>query len=146
MRIGEMAGEAGVNVQTIRFYEREGLLRKPARTPGGYRAYEQQDLDRVQFIRICQGLGFTLREVRQLIRLHRVTASPGRGAAMSAQTVREILSIAEERIRAMEEKMATLAKMREEMLSVVRALSPATAAQCPAGGAQRGAKSARLTN
>ena len=79
-------------MQTIRFYEREGLLRKPTRTPGGYRAYEQQDLDRVQFIRVCQGLGFTLREVRQLIRLHRVTASPG--GTMSAQTVGEILSMA----------------------------------------------------
>jgi len=142
MRIGEMAAEAGVNVQTIRFYEREGLLRKPARTHGGYRSYERQDLDRVQFIRICQGLGFTLREVRELIRLHRVTLSPERGASMSAQTVREILDMTEERIRSIEEKMATLAKMREEMRTVVRALSSA-AAECPAGRVQRGARTAR---
>jgi len=118
MRIGEMAAEAGVNVQTIRF--------------------------RVQFIRVCQGLGFTLREVRQLIRLHRVTASPG--GTMSAQTVGEILSMAEERIRSIEEKIATLAKMREEMLSVVRALSSATAAQCPAGRVERSAKTTRSAN
>ena len=123
MRIGEMAAEAGVNVQTIRFYEREGLLRKPARTRSGYRAYERHDLDRVQFIRACQGLGFTLREVRELIRLHRLPVPPERGPAMSAQTVREIVEMAEERIRSIEEKMAALAKMRDEMQSVVRALS-----------------------
>jgi len=83
MRIGELEDRVSVNVQTIRFYEREGLLRKPARTLGGYRSYEQQDLDRVTFIRVCQGLGFSLREVSQLIRLHRVTISADRRASMA---------------------------------------------------------------
>src|ERR1700757_4910695 len=70
MRIGQLAASAEVNVQTLRFYEREGLLRIPQRTPSGYRSYDQSDLDRVRFIRLCQGLGFTLREVHQLLHLH----------------------------------------------------------------------------
>jgi DNA-binding transcriptional MerR regulator len=49
-----------VNIQTLRFYEREGLLRPPARTVSGYRSYTDSALERVRFIRLCQGLGFTL--------------------------------------------------------------------------------------
>lgn len=132
MRIGEMAAEANVNVQTIRFYEREGLLRKPARTPGGYRSYERQDLERVNFIRVCQGLGFTLREVGQLIRLHRVTISPDRRAMMSPQTVRQIVVLAKERIQSIDEKIAALSRMRSEMAGMVQALSSDSLVRCPA--------------
>jgi DNA-binding transcriptional MerR regulator len=134
MRIGEIAAQARVNVQTIRFYEREGLLRKPARTPGGYRSYERQDLERVNFIRVCQSLGFTLREVQQLIRIHRVTVMPDRQASMSPQAVRQIISLAEERIVSIEDKIATLTRMRSEMVSMVQALSSPSTARCPAAG------------
>lgn len=137
-----MATQANVNVQTVRFYEREGLLRKPARTPGGYRTYEQRDLDRVMFIRVCQGLGFTLHEVRQLIRLHRITASADHGSAMSAESMREILSIAQERIQSIEEKIAALSRMRSEMEGVVRALSSTAPARCPASAPQTITKTA----
>lgn len=133
MRIGEVAARAEVNVQTVRFYEREGLLRKPERTPGGYRCYEQQDLELVKFIRVCQGLGFTLREVKELIRLHRVNAPAGHGSPISPQSIREIVSIAEERIESIEEKMRTLAKMREELRGVIVALSDSALPRCPAG-------------
>jgi DNA-binding transcriptional MerR regulator len=134
MRIGEIAAQANVNVQTIRFYEREGLLRKPARTPGGYRSYERQDLERVNFIRVCQSLGFTLREVQQLIRIHRVNVMPDRQASMSAQAVRQIVSLAEERIVSIEDKIATLTRMRSEMISMVQSLSSVSPARCPAAG------------
>src|SRR5271165_6959995 len=60
MRIGELAERAEVNIQTLRFYEREGLIPPPERTASGYRSYALSDLERVRFIRICQGLGFTL--------------------------------------------------------------------------------------
>lgn len=132
MRIGEIAAQANVNVQTIRFYEREGLLRKPARTPGGYRSYERQDLERVNFIRVCQSLGFTLREVQQLIRIHRVTVMPDRQANMSPEAVRQIVSLAGERIVSIEDKIATLTRMRCEMMSMVEALSSESPARCPA--------------
>jgi DNA-binding transcriptional MerR regulator len=134
MRIGEIAAQANVNVQTIRFYEREGLLRKPARTPGGYRSYERQDLERVSFIRVCQSLGFTLREVQQLIRIHRFTVMPDRQASMSAQAVRQIVSLAQERIVSIEDKIATLTRMRSEMISMVEALSSDSPARCQAAG------------
>ena len=127
-----MAAQANVNVQTVRFYEREALLRKPARTPAGYRSYEPQDVDRVRFIRVCQGLGFTLREIRQLIRLHRVTASTDCGASMGPQSVRQILALAQERIAAIEEKLNTLSRMRSEMLAVVEVLSASEPVKCPA--------------
>jgi len=58
MRIGELARRARVNLQTVRFYERRGLLRKPARTRAGYRIYEDADLESLVFIKWCQRLGF----------------------------------------------------------------------------------------
>lgn len=140
MRIGEVATRADVNVQTVRFYEREGLLRKPARTPGGYRSYESQDLELVRFIRVCQGLGFTLREVKQLIRLHRANAPGGHSSPMSPQSIREIVSIAEERIGSIEEKMRTLAKMRDELRGVIEALTANPPPRCPADPESRGAR------
>jgi hypothetical protein len=75
MHIGELAHKATVNIQTIRFYEREGLLPPPARNDSGYRCYDAGDLDRVTFIKRNQELGFTLEEIKQLLDLHRVVAA-----------------------------------------------------------------------
>src|SRR5450755_1335189 len=61
MRIGELSRKVGVNLQTIRFYERKGLLREPQRTSDGYRDCTTADLEQVRFIRECQQLGFTLK-------------------------------------------------------------------------------------
>src|SRR5215469_3080728 len=74
---GELARNAGVNLQTIRFYERQGLLPKPLRTASGYRSYQENDLERVRFIKRNQQLGFTLAEIKQLMRLHNVLVSMG---------------------------------------------------------------------
>ena len=68
----------GINVQTLRFYERERLLRRPLRTPAGYRIYGHPDLERIRFIRLCQGLGFTLSEIRVLSQLHDTLRLPQR--------------------------------------------------------------------
>ena len=78
MRIGELARKAGVNIQTIRFYERKRILPAPARTSGGYRLYSESDVVNVNFIRQSQELGFTLAEIRQLLQLHRSAAPPRR--------------------------------------------------------------------
>lgn len=67
MRIGELAGELGLNPRTIRYYEAIGLLPEPPRTGGGYRAYNQDDLDRLRFIRAAQRLGLTLDEIREVL-------------------------------------------------------------------------------
>ena len=67
MKIGELATKAGCDVQTVRFYEREGLLEEPAREASGYRRYEEHHLTRLNFIRHCRSLDIPLPEVRQLL-------------------------------------------------------------------------------
>ncbi len=67
LRIGEVAAQAGVNIQTLRFYERRGLLRKPSRRPSGYREYPPDTVRLVRFIKRAQELGFTLAEVGELL-------------------------------------------------------------------------------
>lgn len=67
MTIGELARRANVNVQTVRYYERRGLLAEPHRTPSGYRQYSVTTLDRLRFIKRAQELGFTLSEIEELL-------------------------------------------------------------------------------
>lgn len=69
MRIGELAAKAGVDVQTVRYYEREDLIDAPARTASGYRAYGPAHLERMQFIRHCRSLDMPLADVKRLITL-----------------------------------------------------------------------------
>jgi MerR family copper efflux transcriptional regulator len=69
MRIGELAAAAAVNVQTLRYYERLGLLPQPARRSSGYRAYDPESVHRVRFIRRAQDLGFTLGGIADLLAL-----------------------------------------------------------------------------
>jgi len=68
MRIGELARASGTPIETIRFYEREGLLPAPARTEGNYRIYDAAHAERLSFIRQCRNLDMTLDEVRALLR------------------------------------------------------------------------------
>jgi MerR family transcriptional regulator, mercuric resistance operon regulatory protein len=67
LTIGRLADEAGVHPETIRYYERRGLLREPSRSPGGYRQYGPADVWRLQFIGRAKALGFTLAEVAELL-------------------------------------------------------------------------------
>src|SRR5215472_6232945 len=97
MRIGEFARRAGVNIQTIRFYERRRLLPPPPRTSGGYRAYGDGDLVTVGFIRECQQLGFTLSEIKDLLTLHRPASDANKPRLFKLVTGR--LALIDERIR-----------------------------------------------
>lgn len=67
--IGEFAKAAGVGVETVRFYERKGLLEAPARKESGYRQYDSKAVERLKFIRTAQQVGFTLKEIRELLLL-----------------------------------------------------------------------------
>jgi MerR family mercuric resistance operon transcriptional regulator len=69
LKIGEVAGRGGVNLQTIRYYEREGLLPKPPRLASGYRTFPETAVRRVRFIKRAQELGFSLAEIRDLLSL-----------------------------------------------------------------------------
>jgi MerR family transcriptional regulator, copper efflux regulator len=131
MRIGELAARAEVNIQTLRFYEREGLLRPPMRTAAGYRSYAESDLDRVRFIRLCQGLGFTLREIHDLLQLHRELSEFDGKTVMKPSAVKEIVAIASERLIVIDEKLATLNAIRAELTSLVKALTDGGPAVCP---------------
>jgi Cd(II)/Pb(II)-responsive transcriptional regulator len=68
MKIGELSAASGTVVETIRYYEREGLLPEPARTESNYRSYDSGHLARLQFIRYCRGLDMSLDEIRILLR------------------------------------------------------------------------------
>ena len=67
LRSGELAGAASVNVQTLRYYERRGLISDPVRSPGGHRLYPPQTLTRLRVIKAAQRLGFTLEEIAELL-------------------------------------------------------------------------------
>lgn len=69
LTIGKVAHSAGIGIETIRFYEKEGLIEPPARTESNYRIYPQRDIVRLRFIKRAKALGFTLKEIKELLSL-----------------------------------------------------------------------------
>jgi len=128
MRTSELARQAGVNIQTIRFYERERLLASPPRTAAGYRCYSQQDLERVVFIKVCQQLGFTLNDIRSLSELHCRATDKHTGAAERLK----ITAIAQERLRQIDEKLRQLTEMRAHLQALCENSLPGREPRCPA--------------
>lgn len=108
---GELADEAGVNVQTVRYYERRGLMPEPPRTPSGYRQYGADDLRRLRFIKRAQAVGFRLAEIEELLSL-RVTEDGRCG---------EVEERADRAIRRIEEQLEQLSRMRRALVSLVEA-------------------------
>lgn len=106
MRIGELARRAGVNVQTVRYYERRGLLHDPRRHADGYREYSEGTLDRLRFIRRAQELGFTLAEIAELLALR---LDPGKTAA-------DVKARAEAKITEVEGKLRDLEQIRHALV------------------------------
>ncbi|MBC2905766.1 heavy metal-responsive transcriptional regulator [Streptomyces cupreus] len=76
MRIGDLAAVSGLTTKTIRFYEHAGLVPEPPRTPGGYRDYPERTAQRLAFIRVAQGAGLTLAEIRSVLALRDAGAAP----------------------------------------------------------------------
>jgi MerR family mercuric resistance operon transcriptional regulator len=134
MHIGELARAAGVNIQTIRFYERQALLPKPARNSSGYRSYEGKDVERVTFIKRNQELGFTLTEIKQLIQLHGSMADLPKPLRRKPDQVRAIISLGRERLSVIDEKVRLLRAMRRELSAVVDYLESHSATVCPVSG------------
>lgn len=106
--IGALAKTAGVGVETVRFYERRGLLRRPARPRTGYRIYPQELVGRIRFIRNAQGLGFTLQEVKDLLAL-RVT--PGTSCAAVRSRAASKAADVDSRLAQLERTRSVLAKL-----------------------------------
>lgn len=108
LTIGELAGAVGVNVQTVRYYERRGLLPKPKRRASGYREYLSSDVARLEFIRRAQALGFTLSEIEQLLALR---VNPRTTPADMHRAVNEKIEAVEEKIRDLTRISGALRKM-----------------------------------
>jgi MerR family copper efflux transcriptional regulator len=134
MRIGELAKTAGLNVQTLRFYEREGLIPKPARTRAGYREYTERDAQRVAFIRSCQEIGFTLKDVKDVFDLHRVLASPERAESLKPGAQKKFLAAAERRLALIDGKLKILHRMKKDMAGLVATLKHRQKPVCPVSG------------
>lgn len=122
LTIGQVATHAGVGVETIRFYERRGLLESPPRSPSGYRQFPARAITRIRFIRRAQELGFSLREVAELLALQ--IDESGSSA--------EVKRHAEAKIDDIARKIEDLTRMRqalEELTSCCRGSGPST--ECP---------------
>ena len=85
MKIGEIAKRSGIGIETIRFYEREGLLPEPERRPSGYRQYDESTVERLEYVRRAKELGFTLAEIRELLALSTDRERGVRGVKVRAE-------------------------------------------------------------
>jgi Hg(II)-responsive transcriptional regulator len=117
LTIGAVARRAGVGVETVRFYERRGLLRRPPRPASGFRAYPEETVARLRFIRQAQALGFTLKEIGELLGLR---VAPGTDcAAVRARAAAKLADV--------EGRLAELERLRGALAKLVAA--------CPGSGA-----------
>ena len=117
MKIGELAHRSEVGIDTVRYYERQGLLPAPERLASGYRCYDQSDVARLRFVRRAKALGFTLAEIRELLAL-----SGRREDDMSG-----LKAAATEKLADVEVKLAELTRIRNGLKTLV--------ASCPGLGA-----------
>ncbi|HYE26807.1 MAG TPA: MerR family transcriptional regulator [Allosphingosinicella sp.] len=118
LTIGSLAAAGGVGVETIRFYQRRGLLERPTRDEG-IRRYGPQDLRRLRFIRQAQAAGFTLEEIRELLALD------------SSDDRRRARKLAETRVKALNSKIAELRRARDALRRLARDCGSAGAGPCP---------------
>jgi MerR family mercuric resistance operon transcriptional regulator len=117
--IGGLAEAAGVGVETVRYYQRRGLLPEPARPPGEVRRYGEADLKRLRFIRSAQAAGFTLNEIKELLDLD---ASDDRPRA------RELARV---RVTAIDAKIEELQQARDALATLATACASKRGGPCP---------------
>ncbi len=113
MKIGEVAKAAGVGIDAVRFYERQGLLPEPARRPSGYREYSPDAVMDLRFIKRAKQLGFSLKEISELL-------SIGREPNATAADVKEL---AEEKLADLEDKIRSLQRMKRALRKTVDSCS-----------------------
>jgi len=121
LTIGRLARDAGVNLETVRYYERIGLMPKPDRTLGGHRSYTAEEGRRLTFIRRARDLGFGLDDIRALIAL----AQPARASCA------EVRTIATAHLETMRAKMADLARLEAALADTVDRCQGETSPSCP---------------
>jgi MerR family mercuric resistance operon transcriptional regulator len=122
LTIGEVAKAARVGVETVRFYEREGLIDPPARTRSGYRQYDREVVRRIRFIQHAKDLGFSLRQIGELLSLR--AAPDGTCAAVRSHALAKIADI--------DGRIASLGAMRRALMRLADACAGAgPASECP---------------
>lgn len=122
MRISELAGRVGVNPQTLRYYERRGLLDEPPRSPGGYRDYPSAAVELLRFIKRAQQLGFTLDEVEELLHLDQGGPDSCNGARAVALARKDDL----------EARIADLQRIRDSLADLIATCDlPRADRSCP---------------
>jgi Cu(I)-responsive transcriptional regulator len=120
MKIGTLARRAGTNVETVRYYERIGLVAAPARTDGNYRDYSDADVTRLAFIRHARGLGFELVDVRALLGL----------ADQPQRDCREVDEITSAHLQTVEAKISQLESLRGELKRMLSQCAGGHVADC----------------
>ena len=122
LTIGQLAQRAGVGVETIRFYEREGLIAEPPRRPSGYRDYSPEAVTRIVFIRRAKDLGFSLKQISELLALR---VRPRRNCTLVKRN-------ADMKIADIDTKIAGLRRMRRALLELTKACDKRTpTTECP---------------
>jgi DNA-binding transcriptional MerR regulator len=125
-RIGELATLTGLTPDALRFYERQGLLDRPAHTPGRFRIYEHAAVERIRFIKRAQALGFTLAEIQERVRFN------GKGGLPRCRRVRDLLK---RQLAELDTKLAELSTLRETLKDTLTACECAIdakdASACP---------------
>ncbi len=121
LTIGRLAAKTGVNLETIRYYERIGMIPRPALTKGGHRSYTEVEARRLAFIRRARELGFSLDEIRALLAL----AEAGQAACA------EVRPIAQAHLENVRAKLADLAKLEKIFSETVSRCSDTASPHCP---------------
>jgi len=119
MLIGKLSAETGANIETIRYYERVGLLAAPPRTRGGFRIYDQHHVRRLIFIRRSRELGFSLDDIRTLLAL----SDGKRDCAAKELTLRHLADVSG--------KIASLKRLEKALKSMTEACKPGVQDSCP---------------
>ncbi|WP_027080402.1 MerR family transcriptional regulator [Luteimonas mephitis] len=117
MNIGQLARQAGVPIDTVRYYERQRLIPEPARSASGYRQYQCDDVTRLNFIRRAKALGFTLEEIGELMAI----------SSNYSNDMNEMRKKASQKLEVVEERLAELTRVRDALHELVDA--------CPGHGA-----------
>jgi DNA-binding transcriptional MerR regulator len=120
LTIGDLSKATGTKVETIRYYERIGLLAAPGRTGGNYRAYAVKDLGRLSFIRRARDLGFALEQVRELLSL----------SDQKKRSCEAVDAIARDHLTEVDKKLADLKALRRELDSIISQCGCGTIAEC----------------
>ncbi len=120
LTIGKLAEATGTKVETVRYYERAGLIAPPARTPGNYRSYRMEDLERLRFIRRTRDLGFSLEEVRALLDM----------AVQRDRDCGTVDELANRHLKEIDHKIADLTALRRELAGVISSCAGGTMAEC----------------